>query len=99
MNSRTRSHYLLLAALAVLAASCAVRERRSDRVERKWPAAAIRNLEIREIDGSLNVEAGPPDEITLVANVRARTLPKQGAENLGFFRTAIDGDTLTIIRD
>lgn len=99
MNSRTRSHYLLVAALAVLAASCAVRERRSYTIERKWPAAAIRNVEIREVDGSLNVEAGPPDEISLVARVRARSLPKQNAENLGFFRTAVDGDTLTIARD
>src|SRR5437773_5898787 len=99
MNSRTRSHYLLIAALAVLAASCAMRERRSYRIERKWAAGAIRNVEIREVDGSLNVEAGPPDEISLVALVRARISPKKEAENLGFFRTSVDGDTLTIARD
>ena len=100
MNTRTRTHYLLVAALAVLAASCTVGERRSYTVERRWPAGAIRHIEINEVDGSLNVEAGQTDEITLVARIRSRTVqPKKTAENLGFFRTEIDGDTLTIARE
>jgi hypothetical protein len=101
MNSRTRIHYLLIVAAAVLAVSCGVGgERRSYVVERRWPAAAIRHLEVREIDGSLNVEAGATSEITLLARIRTRgVLPKKDKENLCFFRTELGDDTLTIARD
>ncbi|HKO54362.1 MAG TPA: DUF4097 family beta strand repeat-containing protein [Thermoanaerobaculia bacterium] len=99
MNSRTRSHYLLTAAAAVLAMSCAVGEKRSYTVEKTFPASAIQRIEIREVDGSLKVEAGTGDTITLVAQVRSRVQPTRGRdENYGFFRTEVDGDSLTVGR-
>jgi putative adhesin len=99
MNTRTRSHYLLTAATALLAMSCAVREKRSYTVERTFPASALQRVEIREVDGSLKVEAGSDDKITLVANIRSRELPKKGADqNYGFFTAQIEGDSLSITR-
>ncbi|HEV7920106.1 MAG TPA: hypothetical protein VGR02_04860, partial [Thermoanaerobaculia bacterium] len=72
MNSRTGKHYLLTVAVALLATSCAVGEKRSYTVEKTFPASALQRIEIREVDGSLKVEAGADDQITLVAQVRSR---------------------------
>jgi hypothetical protein len=97
MNIRSRVIYSLSA--TVLLAGCGVvMERRITHVDRKWPAAAIHHIEVREIDGAINIEAGSASEITMGATVRSRIAPKAGQENLGYFTTEVNGDTLTIGR-
>ena len=99
MNSRTTVIYSLT--VAMLAAGCFVRgERKEVRIVRGWPAAAIHRLEVREVDGTISVEANPSNEIRLVANVRARGKePNPRSENQGYFKTDVEGDTLVIGRD
>ena len=94
MNSRTTVIYSLT--VAMLAAGCFVRgERKEVRIVRGWPAAAIHRLEVREVDGTISVEANPSNEIRLVANVRARgKAPNPRSENQGYFKTDVEGDTL-----
>jgi hypothetical protein len=84
--------------MLLLAGCGAVMERRVTHVERRWPAAAIRHIEVREIDGAINIEAGSNSEISMEATVRSRIAPRRGQENLGYFTTEINGDTLTIGR-
>jgi hypothetical protein len=99
MNSRKTVIYSLTVALVT--AGCFVRgERREVRIVRSWPAAAIHRLEVREVDGTISVEATPSNEIKLVANVRARgKAPNPRAENQGYFKTDVEGDTLVIGRN
>jgi hypothetical protein len=97
MNVRSRVIYSLSATL-LLAGCGAVMERRVTNIDRKWPAGAIRHIEVREIDGAINIEAGSGNEITMNATVRSRRKPKDGVENLGYFTTELNGDTLTIGR-
>lgn len=98
MNSRTRRIYLLLAPLML--ASCVVGRRTEETITRKWPAAGISRIEINEVDGSVSVEAGNSDEISLVADVEARGFePKKNEENHGYFKTTVSGDTLQIGRE
>src|SRR5882757_553882 len=81
MNSRNRIFYSLSAMLLV--AGCgAVMERRTAHVERHWPAGAIHHIEVREIDGAINVEAGSESEISMDASVRSRRAPRNNQENL-----------------
>lgn len=90
-----RKVYLL--ALTFFALSCAVGERRQTTVTRTWPAEGIRNIKINEVDGSLSVTAGSPDQISLVARVRhRRTRADKDDPNQGYFKAEIDGDTLRI---
>ena len=71
-----------------------------ERVQRSWPASAIHRLEVREVDGTISVDATPSNEIRLVANVRARGKePNPKAENQGYFRSDVEGDTLVISRN
>jgi len=92
-----RRHYLLLVAL--LATGCVVGERHHDTITRTWPAAGIREIDLHEINGSVDVTAGSPNEISLVADVRERGVePDRNKENKGYFETRIDGDTLSIGR-
>jgi DUF4097 and DUF4098 domain-containing protein YvlB len=98
MNSRNRIIYSL-ASLLLVAGCGAVTERRTAHVERRWPAGAIRRIEVREIDGAINIEAGASDEITMDASVRSRVAPKQNQENQGYFTTQVNGDTLIIGRE
>jgi hypothetical protein len=105
MNSRNRTIYshsaLLLAALSAmfLVAGCGiVRERRITHIQHQWPAGTIRHIEVREIDGEINVEAGTDNEITMDATVRSSVKPRDGQENQGYFRTEVAGDTLVIGR-
>jgi hypothetical protein len=97
MNVRSRAFYSLSAAL-LLAGCGAVMERRISHIDRKWPAGTIRHIEVREIDGAINIEAGSGSEITMDATVHSRRKPKDGVENLGYFTTELNGDTLTIGR-
>lgn len=96
------SHKLVAAVLAAgLLASCdGVRRERLDlTVERKWPAAEIERLRVSEANGSVNVEASPADEITLVAHVHGRgERPDPNQENQGYFTARVSGDTLRIGR-
>jgi DUF4097 and DUF4098 domain-containing protein YvlB len=98
MNSRNRIIYSL-ASLLLVAGCGAVMERRMTHVERRWPAGAIRRIEVREIDGAINIEAGSSNEIAMDATVRSRVAPKQGQENQGYFTTEVNGDTLIIGRE
>jgi DUF4097 and DUF4098 domain-containing protein YvlB len=89
---------LFLAAAALLT-SCTVGEHRDTTVERKWPAAAIHNVKIGDIDGNVTVTAGDSNEISLVAQISSRGVaPKPSEENQGYFRTSLSGDTLSIGR-
>jgi DUF4097 and DUF4098 domain-containing protein YvlB len=97
LNSRTRKLYLLSAAL--LAAACHVGEQREVTIDRKWTTDAIRRIEVREVDGSVSVEAGKPGEISLSAHVRTTEESKPKRDNQGFFRSDLTGDTLEIGRN
>ncbi|HWS72779.1 MAG TPA: DUF4097 family beta strand repeat-containing protein [Thermoanaerobaculia bacterium] len=98
MNSRNRNLYLLAAAALVLA-GCKAGRRYESTVSRRWPAAGIERLHIREVDGSVDVVAADVNEIALTARIDARgTAPDHKAENEGYFSTSIDGNTLEIGR-
>jgi hypothetical protein len=97
MNSRKRVIYSLLALL--LAGGCKfLGERKIVQINRQWPAAGVRHIEVSEVDGTINIEAADTNEITMQATVRTRVPGKPNQENQGFFRTELDGDTLTIGR-
>jgi hypothetical protein len=98
MNSRNRIIYSL-ASLLLVAGCGAVMERRTAHINRRWPAGAIRRIEVREIDGAINIEAGTANEIAMDATVLTRVAPKQNAENQGYFTTEVNGDTLIIGRE
>ncbi len=95
MNTRSPRVYLLTALF--LTAGCVAGERRQATIQRQWPASAIRTLEVVGVDGSLNIEAGSPEQVTLVARVTSLGVtPKQNEENQGYFETELSGDTLRI---
>lgn len=95
MNSRSRYLYLLPAMMLM---ACVAGERRTVTINRTWPATGLHRVHVNEVNGSVNVEAGAPNEITLVAHVSAYEPPKQNEENQGYFETAVNGDTLDIGR-
>jgi hypothetical protein len=96
MNTHGRAIYSLLAA-ATLVAGCVPLEQHSARFEKKWPATTIARLDVHEIDGTISVDGNSPGEITMVAVVHARGVrPDPQKEYQGYFRTELDGDTLTI---
>lgn len=97
MNSRNRLIYSL-ASLLLVAGCGAVMERRTAHIERRWQAGTIKRIEVREVDGAINIEAGSSDEIAMDATVHSRLAPKQGQENQGYFTTELNGDTLVIGR-
>jgi hypothetical protein len=91
MNSRGRKIYSLL---ALALAGCYVGgERQVTQVDKSWPAAQIKRIEVREIDGTINVHAGPPD--TVVLNARISTYGKSKEQD---FHADLEGDTLMIGR-
>jgi len=95
MNSRNRYLYLLPAMLLM---ACVAGERREVTINRTWPADGIHRLNVNEVNGSVNVEAGTTNEITLVAHVRAYEKPQPTQENQGYFKSEVNGDTLQIGR-
>jgi len=98
MNSRNRLIYSLLALL--LAGGCKMLgERKVVHFDRTWPAAGVRHVEVDEIDGTINIEATDGNEITMKAVVRTRVPGKANEQYQGFFKTSLDGDTLTIGRE
>lgn len=95
MNPFVNRLYLLGAVLLV--AGCAAGERRYEVIQRQWPATAIRTVEVDGIDGSLSVEAGGADQVTLMARVRSVGVePRRREDNHGYFETELNGDTLHI---
>jgi hypothetical protein len=109
MNRMNRSLYLLpIAAVAMIGALGCGRAEGHTRgrhdsnvtatITRTWPAAAIRELRIFEVDGSISVEAAQTTEISLVATARGELEIKKGLENDGLFETRLEGDTLRIGR-
>ncbi|MEO8036675.1 MAG: DUF4097 family beta strand repeat-containing protein [Acidobacteriota bacterium] len=97
MNRQTQKLYLLAAAM--LLASCDAGERYAAHIERRWPATGVQRVSIREVDGSVQINASNTNEITLSAQVRTRGVrPQTGKDNQGFFESTVDGDTLTIAR-
>jgi DUF4097 and DUF4098 domain-containing protein YvlB len=96
MNIRSRVIYSLA---VVFLTACVAGERRIVRIDRKWPAAGIRRVEVREVDGTISIDAGTADQISMQAVVHSRGVPpKQKEENQGYFRSEVDGDTLVIGR-
>jgi hypothetical protein len=86
----------LLGAL-LLVVGCAAGERRYEVIQRQWPASAIHTVEVDGVDGSLSVEAGTADTVTLVARVRSVGVePRKREDNHGYFETDLSGDTLRI---
>ncbi len=97
MNSHGRGIYSLLG-LALLT-GCVVGESRTAQFERKWAAASITRLEVREVNGTISVDGTSPGTITMMATVHARGVePNLREENQGYFRTEVAGDTLVIGR-
>ncbi|HSP35263.1 MAG TPA: DUF4097 family beta strand repeat-containing protein [Thermoanaerobaculia bacterium] len=94
MNTRVSRLYL---ASFLLLAGCVVGERHNATIQRRWPASAIRTIEVVGVDGSMDVQAGPPNEVSLVARVQSIGIdPRSNQENQGFFDTDLSGDTLRI---
>ena len=92
----TRAIAVSLVTVSILA-GCAAGERRVTTIERRWPASAIRTIEVDGVDGNVSVDAGSANEITLVAHVTSRGIePQQRADNQGYFETDMSGDTLYI---
>jgi hypothetical protein len=95
MNAFVNRLYLLGAVLLVV--GCTAGERRHEVIQRQWPASAIRTVEVDGVDGSLSVEAGSADQVTLVARVRSTGVePRKRQDNHGYFETELNGDTLHI---
>jgi len=84
----------------VLLAGCVEGKHYEATVQRTWPAGGIHRISLREIDGTIRVEAGAPNEISLVAHVESRGVaPKENKENKGYFRSTIEGDSLVLGRE
>lgn len=102
MNRLNRTLYLLV--VAIFATACFQIEQSdaepeaSAVVNRTWPAAGIRTVEIDEVDGSITVEAASTDQVTLEAKARGRFDIQPKEENQGLFRTRLEGETLSISR-
>src|SRR5512140_3399421 len=97
MKTSTRNLYLIAA--LTLAASCTMGPRHEETITRTFPASGVRRLDLREVNGSVDVSAGPADSITLVAHVSARGVaPDIHKDNKGYFESNLEGDTLTVGR-
>lgn len=83
--------------LALIATGCVVpAEQRRAHFDRTWPAGTIRRVEVRELMGTVSVDAGRADRIEMSADVRAHVAPDKTKENQGYFTTEVAGDTLII---
>ena len=57
---------------ALLVAGCVQSEHRvTDTVDRTWPAAEVRNLDLEGMNGSITITAGTDSEIHMTARVTA----------------------------
>ena len=108
MNRLNRTLYLLpiVAVTMAGAISCGRADGHTRRttsnatvtITRNWPAAAIKELRVFEVDGSISVEAAQTSDISLVATASGDLEIKKGIENDGLFETTLEGDTLRIGR-
>jgi len=95
--NRSKKHYLLVTAF--LASACVVGERHHETITRSWPSDGIKSIDLHEVNGSVDVEGTTSNQISLVADVRARgVMPDPKKENKGYFETHVEGDTLDIGR-
>jgi hypothetical protein len=84
----------------LLLAGCVEGKHYETTVQRTWPASGIKRITLREVDGTIHVEAGVANEISLVAHVESRGLgPNERKENKGYFRSTIEGDSLVLGRE
>src|SRR6266568_623573 len=90
MNSQGRKIYSLL---ALTLTGCVAGERHVSHVQKSWPSAEIKRIEVREVDGTINVHGGATDKVLLDARIRTFGKPKD--DN---FRSDVEGDTLIIGR-
>jgi Putative adhesin len=90
MNSRGRKIYSLL---ALALAGCVAGERHVSTVQKSWPSAQIKRVEVREVDGTINVHGGAADTVNLNATIRTYGKPKDDT-----FHADLEGDTLIIGR-
>lgn len=90
MNSRGRKIYSLL---ALALAACVPGERHVTHVQKSWPAAAIKHVNVREVDGTINVHSAATDTVLLDARIRS-----YGRRRDDNFRAEVEGDTLVIGR-
>lgn len=95
--NRSKKHYLLAA--AVLASACVAGERHHETITRNWPATGIHTIDVHEVDGSVDIQGSDTNQISLVAEVRARgVMPDVKKDNKGYFQSDLEGDTLSIGR-
>lgn len=78
--------------------ACVAGERRSVTITRTWNVDQIKRVHVNEVNGSVDVEAGEPNQIALTAHVRAYRKPEPNEDNQGYFKTDVTGDTLEIGR-
>lgn len=77
---------------ALLVAGCVQREPRfTETVDRTWPAAELRNLNLEGMNGSINITASSDSQIHMSANVTSH-----GEQASDVLRIETDGDTLRI---
>ena len=94
MNKRT---LVAILPAVLLAAGCYPMEEHTAHFERTWPAADIKRLEVREVSGTINIDGDSPNEVRMVAQVRARGVrPDPSAENQGYFRSELEDGTLLL---
>lgn len=107
MNRLNRALYLLpIAALAAVSCGRAeghapATENRSEAravITRTWPASAVRELRVFEVDGSVSVQAADTKEISLTATAIGNLELDKTKENEGLFETTLTGDSLKIGR-
>ncbi len=102
MTRKTRSLYTLMLAVALVAAGCKTERRDSHgthaTITRNWPASAIQEVKVFEVDGSITIEASATNEISLLATAKGDLEVKKGVENDGLFETTLAGNTLHIGR-
>jgi hypothetical protein len=106
MNRLNRTLYLLPIALVAIGCGRAEGHRHARRgteassavISRTWPASQIHQVRVFEVDGSISVEAGPTEAISLVATATGDLEIQKGVENDGLFETSVEGDTLRIGR-
>lgn len=96
----TRRQISLFMMSLLLLAGCVEGKHYEATVQRTWPASGIRRINLREIDGTIRVEGGLPNEISLVAHVESRGIaPNDSKDNKGYFRSTVEGDALVLGRE
>jgi hypothetical protein len=86
----------VIAAVAVMAACSG--EPYATKIEKRWAGGTIRRIDLREVNGSVTIDPSSAGDVQLVADVQSRGIAPTKADNQGFFRTELDGDTLTVGR-